>query len=135
MLVIDASIAVAASLVGMLPAALERERLIGPPLLWSEAASALHELAFRGDVEPDTADAAIGRLRDLAITRRDRADLQAEAHRVARLLGWAKTYDAEYVALARLEGARLLTRDARLQRGAAHLVTILGPSDLGATRP
>lgn len=130
MLVIDASIVVASSLVGALPAALVREQLIGPPLLWSEAASALHELAYRGDVDPTAVDVAIERLRSLAITLRDHADLQAEAHRIARRLGWAKTYDAEYLALARLEGARLLTRDARLQRGAAHLVPILGPADL-----
>lgn len=44
--------------------------------------------------------------------------------------GWAKTYDAEYVALAHLLGSRLLTLDARLRRTASRLVEILGPTEL-----
>jgi len=42
----------------------------------------------------------------------------------------AVPYDAEYVALARILAAPLLTRDARLRRGAGHLATIVGPTDL-----
>ena len=37
------------------------------------------------------------------------------------MLGWAKTYDAEYVALAQLIGCRMVTLDARLRRGADRL--------------
>jgi predicted nucleic acid-binding protein len=64
------------------------------------------------------------------IERRHHPRLHVEASRIARQLGWAKTYDAEYVALTRLVGARLLTQDARLQRGAARVVTIVAPADL-----
>jgi predicted nucleic acid-binding protein len=56
--------------------------------------------------------------------------LAAEAWHVAVTLGWAKTYDAEYVALARILGARLLTLDARLRRGAGRLVDVIGPSEV-----
>jgi len=49
---------------------------------------------------------------------------------VADELGWAKTYDAEYVALARALGCRLVTVDARLKRGAGRLIEIVGPADL-----
>lgn len=49
---------------------------------------------------------------------------------MAEELGWAKTYDAEYVALARLNNCRLLTLDARLKRAAGHLVDIVAPSEL-----
>jgi len=45
-------------------------------------------------------------------------------------LGWAKTYDAEYVALARTLECSLLTTDRRLQRGAERIVDTVGPSDL-----
>jgi predicted nucleic acid-binding protein len=49
---------------------------------------------------------------------------------VAEELGWAKTYDAEYVALARLLQCRLVTLDARLRRGADRLGFVIAPSEL-----
>ena len=49
---------------------------------------------------------------------------------MARQLGWAKTFDAEYVALALLVQGRLLTRDRRLRRGASRLVIVVGPEEL-----
>ncbi|MCC6617833.1 MAG: hypothetical protein IT341_02200, partial [Chloroflexi bacterium] len=56
--------------------------------------------------------------------------LAREAWWVAEELGWAKTYDAEYVALARLRGARLLTRDERLRRSTERVVECIGPTEL-----
>lgn len=43
---------------------------------------------------------------------------------------WAKTYDASSVALAKLLGCRLVTRDARLRRGTARLGIVVGPAEL-----
>jgi indolepyruvate ferredoxin oxidoreductase alpha subunit len=134
MLVVDASIAVQLALHDGRPDALAAEELIAPALLWSEATSALHELGFRGAIERTVASDAIERLASLGIERRDEPRLHVEASRLARLLGWPKTYDAEYVALASILGARLLTRDARLRRGAARLVTAVGPAELDPTR-
>ncbi|HEY3208372.1 MAG TPA: hypothetical protein VGL18_01050 [Actinomycetota bacterium] len=45
-------------------------------------------------------------------------------------LGWAKTYDAEYIALARLMRCRLISLDARLLRGAARLGFVIGLDEL-----
>ena len=104
----------------------------GAHLLWSESTSALHELAFRGELDRATSSEAIERLRRLDIAPVDDPRIQPEASRIARRLGWAKTYDAEYVALASLMGAQLLTLDARLARSATRLVPVVTPADLQA---
>jgi predicted nucleic acid-binding protein len=45
-------------------------------------------------------------------------------------LGWASTYDAEYVALAKISDCRLVTVDGRLRRGADRLGFVVTPSEL-----
>jgi predicted nucleic acid-binding protein len=45
-------------------------------------------------------------------------------------LGWAKTYDATYLALAHILGCRLLTVDGRLYRGAKRLGFVITPDEL-----
>jgi len=60
----------------------------------------------------------------------DSVEAMRDAWEIADTFGWAKTYDAEYVALARARNCPLLTFDARLARTAMRLVTVLGPSDL-----
>lgn len=130
MLVIDASAALylLASADGMEPlASLE---LVAPALLWSEVTSVLNEMRWRGEVSEALADAAFERLLAAPITRRADAALYTQAREVARDLGWAKTYDAEYVSLARVLDADLLSRDERLRRGAARLVTVVGPDEV-----
>lgn len=85
---------------------------------------------WTGEIEVDIADATFRRLHAAPIARRSHARLYEEAWRVAKDLGWARTYDAEYVALARLLRLRLVTSDARLLRGAARVVEVISPADL-----
>ena len=129
-LVIDASAAVQASLPSEGFLFLDQEELIAPPLLWSEVPSVLHEMAWRGSVSRGLGRAALERFLAAPIGTKRHVRLTAEAWRIADELGWAKTYDAEYVALARLLGSRLLTLDARLRRTASRLVEVLGPTEL-----
>ena len=132
MLVIDASVCIELLLADGTPEELQGRDLAAPPLLWSETASGLRELAFRQLVTPDAALNALDRLPRLGIERQVPEQLYRDASALAASLGWAKTYDAEYVALARILGVPLLTRDAKLRRGAGHLATIVGPTDLGS---
>jgi predicted nucleic acid-binding protein len=130
LLVLDASAAVDAALAEEGFDLLEGQRLVAPPLLWSESASALHEMRWRKEISEDLATLAFRRLGVAPVRRRTPAGLAREAWRVADELGWAKTYDAEYVALARMLDCPLLTVDARLKRGASRIVRILGPAEL-----
>lgn len=134
MLVCDASLAVELSLdrIGARAAlALGEHDLVAPPLLWSEVPSVLHELAFRGEISEALATQGLARFeRELDISER-RADGQiAAAWRLASGLGWAKTYDAEYVALAQLLDCRVVTLDLRLRRGVDHLGSVVTLAEL-----
>ncbi len=130
MIVLDASAAVHACLAANGFALLEDERLTAPALLWSEASSVLHEMRARKEISANLADAAFERLLHAPVSVRTTNRLRREAWRVAEELAWMKTYDAEYVALARMLKCRLFTVDARLRHGAGHLVEIIGPGDL-----
>lgn len=108
--------------------------LIGPPLLWSEVHSAVHEAVWRRELDEAQAVVVLTAFGRLDVRRRSPTRLYAEAYRVATELGWAKTYDAEFLALARLEDALVLTTDARLRRGADRTGLVLDPSELPRKR-
>ena len=129
MLVVDSTVAVHAASAGTL-GPLEVEQLVAPPLLWSEVTSALHGAAWRGTISAGLGAESLDRFLAMPIERRQPRKLYEEAWRIAGELGWAKTYDAEYVALASMLSCRLVTADARLQRGASRVADIVGPEEL-----
>jgi predicted nucleic acid-binding protein len=129
-LVVDASIAVNACLSPNGLATLPPDILIAPPLLWSETLSAMHELVWRGEADPEDGEHGRATLADVPIERREYDRLGDEAWRLAEEFGWAKTYDAEYVALARLLGCRLVTLDARLRRATERLGFVVFPTEV-----
>ncbi len=130
MLVVDATVVLAACSAEDGFAHLTDPDLVAPPLMWSEARAVLHELARRGDL---TATAA-RRLRRAV----DRAPVAEHGHPalgeaswdIADRMGLVRTYAAEYVALARLLGCRLVTLDADIARRARRLAVVVGPTDL-----
>jgi predicted nucleic acid-binding protein len=101
-----------------------------PPLMWSEAHSALHERVWRRELDDQESEHARARLESAEVQLRPHAELAHRAWQIADELGWAKTYDAEYVALAALLGCRLVTVDGRLRRGADRLGFVVGPTEL-----
>jgi predicted nucleic acid-binding protein len=106
------------------------DELCAPSLMWSESQSVLRERLWRGELEAPNAEVARARLSRAGVKRKTHPQLLDEAWRVASELGWAKTYDAEYVALASLLGCRLVTVDARLRRGSERLGFVVGPTEL-----
>ncbi|MGH8903974.1 MAG: type II toxin-antitoxin system VapC family toxin [Egibacteraceae bacterium] len=104
--------------------------LAAPPLMWSESRSVLHELRWRGQITPEVADIARRALEDAPIRRENPAGLGDEAWSIADKLGWTKTYDAEYVALAQILGCRVVTTERRLRSRAAPLGFVIGPTEL-----
>ena len=121
MLVADASFVVTACLGTDGFANFASEELAAPPLLWPECRSVLHRMAWLGEIAPAAGIRAHERLNNSPVTSRNPRQLGSEAWRLADELGWAKTYDAEYLAVARLSRARLLMLDRRMLGAAERL--------------
>jgi predicted nucleic acid-binding protein len=91
-LVIDGSVAVQASLVKDGFAIFRSSgTLIAPTLVWSEVASALRQLRWRGELDEDEAVTTLRRFLGAPIEAYPSRDLIEDATALARRLGWAKT--------------------------------------------
>jgi predicted nucleic acid-binding protein len=90
--------------------------LLAPTLLRSQTLSALHEAVHRGELPADVARERLERIGRMKIRLLGDAVLRRVAWRVADQLGWASTYDAEYIALTQLQGDAFVTLDAELAR-------------------
>lgn len=127
---VDAGVAIRMLLSEHAAGLASRFALVAPPLMWSEAASALRSAVYRRELSGRAGTEAIRRLAKVEIARTIPPGLYREAWAVAEQLGWARTYDAEYLALARILNCRVITRDARLKRGTGGLVPVVGPDEL-----
>ena len=101
-----------------------------PSLVCSEVLSALHEAVWRRQLTRNEADSARSVFAALPLQIDESARFSDEAWRIADELGLAKTYDAEFLALARLRGGLLVTADAKLRRGADRLGFVVDPVEL-----
>ena len=88
--------------------------LLAPTLLRSQTLSALHEAVHRGEMAPDVALDRLARIRAMPIRLLGDAVLRRRAWDLAEQLGWAETYDAEYVALTQLQADAFVTLDTEL---------------------
>ena len=97
--------------------------LLAPTLLRSQTLSALHEAVHAGEIPSDVALHRLARIRVMPIRLLGDAVLRRRAWDVAEQLGWAETYDAEYVALTQLQADAFVTLDAGLARQVDGIVT------------
>ena len=129
MLVVDASVAVAACHTPVGFARLRGHELVAPQLMFIEASSVLHEMAWRKEISAPRSKTMLDRLLKAPVQIQTPDGLIKAAWR-ADDLGWAKTYDAQYVALAQMLACKLVSVDERLLRGVARLDIAVRPRDL-----
>ena len=84
--------------------------LLAPTLLRSQTLSALHEAVQRGELPAEVARDRLTRIGRLPIRLLGDAVLRRRAWEVADRLGWASTYQAEYVALTLLQADAFVSR-------------------------
>ena len=130
MIVVDASIVVAALLVDGKAGDAAREALRSdaahaPHLLDVEVTSAVRRWVLAGRLTVEEARSSIRDLGDLAITRHGHEPV---LDRVLELRDAVSAYDGTYLALAELLGAPMITGDRRLSRapGVRCPVSVIG---------
>ncbi len=97
-------------------------KLLAPTLLRSQTLSALHEAVQRGEIPADVARQRLTRIGRMPIRLLGDAVLRRRAWELADQLGWASTYNAEYVALTQLQADALVTMDPKLARSVKGIV-------------
>jgi predicted nucleic acid-binding protein len=130
MLVLDATVVLAACAAPRGFDYFTDQDLVAPPLMWSEARSVLHEMARRGELPATHARRLRRAVERIPVAEQAHPQLGEAAWDIADRLGLARTYAAEYIALARLLGCPLVTLDAEIRERARRLVVVIGPSEL-----
>ena len=94
----------------------DEHELLAPTLLRSQTLSVLHEAVHRREIPADVALERLERIWAMPIRLLGDAVLRRKAWKLADELGWAETYNAEYVALTQLQADALVTLDTELAR-------------------
>ena len=100
-----------------------KHKLLAPTLLRSQTLSALHEAVQRGEIPADVARDHLARIGRMPIRLLGDGVLRRRAWDLANKLGWASTYNAEYIALTQLQADAFVTLDADLARSVEGIVT------------
>jgi predicted nucleic acid-binding protein len=82
----------------------------------------MHEAVHRDEIPQDVALDLLARVWAMPIRLLGDAVLRRRAFDLAEQLGWAETYDAEYLALTQLQADAFVTLDAELARRAEGVV-------------
>ena len=107
-------------------------KLLAPTLLRSQTLSALHEAVHAGEIPPEVGLERLRRVGSIRIRLLGDAMLRRRAWESAEQLGWAETYDAEYIALTQLQADAFVTLDKKLARRVEEIVTTATIDALGS---
>jgi indolepyruvate ferredoxin oxidoreductase alpha subunit len=105
-------------------------QLLAPTLLRSQVLSLLHEAVQHGEVPAAAARDQLARINAMPIRLLGDGVLRRRAWDLAGELGWASTYNAEYLALTQLQADAFVTLDLELARSVEGLVRIAPISEL-----
>ena len=97
-------------------------KLVAPTLVRSQALAALYEAARRGEISAAEGMERVTRINSLKVRFLGDKVLQRQAWKIADQLGWETTYDAEYVALTKLQADVFVTASEDLARAVSGLV-------------
>jgi predicted nucleic acid-binding protein len=100
-------------------------QILAPTLLRSQLLSLLYQAVRRGEMTKRDARRRLDYVRGLRIRLLGDRVLQGVAWRIADQLGWSDTFDAEYVALTRLQADALITLDPQLAHAVEDLVPVV----------
>ena len=99
-------------------------QLVAPTLLRSQLLSSLYGDVRKGSMTKADATEVLDHVRSLRVRLLGDRVLQNVAWKIADQLGWADTYDAEYVALTQLQADALITLDERLAMDVRGIVRV-----------
>jgi predicted nucleic acid-binding protein len=104
--------------------------LLAPTLLRSQTLSGGDEAGERGEIPAEVGRDRLARVGRMPIRLLGDAVLRRQAWKVADQLGWASTYDAEYIALTQLQADAFVTLDAELARSVEGIVATASIDEL-----
>ncbi len=108
----------------------EQHELLAPTLFRSQVLSNLHESVQSGEMSAEAGRQQLEQIWKIKIRLLGDAVLRGLAWDIASDMGWSSTYEAEYIALTKLQADAFVTMDIQLARRARSLVRVAPIDDL-----
>lgn len=102
----------------------DEHEVLAPTLMRSQVLSRLYHAVYRSEMTRKEAERRLKYIRGLRIRLLGDRVLQSTAWKVADMLGWPDTLNAEYVALTQLQADAFITLNRELAHAAKGLVAV-----------
>ncbi len=99
-----------------------QHQLLAPALIRSQLLSRLYQSVRHAEITRKEAERQLAYVRSLRVRLLGDRVLQSVAWEIADQLGWPDTFDAEYLALTRLQADAFVTLDMRLAKAVRDVV-------------